>query len=619
MIGVRTSRRRIRAAGSWARREEGVALVVVLGIGAVLTVLVTAALSLSLSSVVKAQTDQDWNAAVAAAYAGVDDYKSKLANDSTYVQYGNQEAAFSATSKAAGTLVLPTGSKSNPAFGVGAAGTWATIAGTGAPASYRYEVDNSKYSSTGVLRLRATGRVGAQARSVVVNLKQSGFIDFLYFSNYEVADPALTGFDGTNGKPNCAKYEWQSRSNTCDQIQFAGSDVINGPLHSNDTIYVCGATFNGPVTTATTRTSPRYDKPSSGCSTPTFKVPGSPAFAPVIAMPPSNGKMKDETRTDIRAQVPRPGCLYTGPTKVTFNADGTMTIRSPWTKATRVIGNPATAVGTPSTGDSPCGTPGDPSKTLAANANTLAGDTGQKIAVPANNLIYVQSVPTNSPSDPNYWTTTSAPRGVQCTSSGNGIGYPLANEQVPTAAAGTQAYGCRNGDVFVQGTMRGALTVSAANYIYVTGDITYQDSKADILGLVAENAVWVWNPMDCTAYTTSDCTAANPGNFTKLLSDSARRIDAAILSVNHTFQVQNYNLGGKRGTLTVNGAIAQNFRGPVGTSGGSGGTGYIKNYLYDQRYRNIAPPKFIVPPSTTYGISVQAEVGKAFNADGSPA
>ena len=41
--------------------------------------------------------------------------------------------------------------------------------------------------------------------------------------------------------------------------------------------------------------------------------------------------------------------------------------------------------------------------------------------------------------------------------------------------------------------------------------------------------------------------------------------------------------------------------------------------LYDQRYRNIAPPKFLVPPSTTYGVSVQVEVGKAFNADGSAA
>jgi hypothetical protein len=614
MTGARTFRR---------ARDEGVALIVVIGIGAVLTLLVTAALSISLSGVVKAQTDQNWNGAVAAAYAGVDDYKSKLANDGTYAQYGNPDAVFSAQSKAAGTLVLPTGAKANPALGIGLNGTWAMIAGGGgAPAYYRYEVDNSSYSSTGVLRLRSTGRVGNQARSVVVNLKQSGFIDFLYFSNYEVADPVFTGLDGTDGTVNCAKYDWQSRSSSCDQIQFASGDVINGPLHSNDTLYICGATFNGPVTTATTKTPPRYDKPSSGCSTPTFKFTGNPAFAPVIAMPPSNAQMKDETRTDLTAQVPRPGCLYTGPTSIVFNADGTMTVRSPWTKATRVVGNPATAAGTPPPGASTCGQPGNPTAAnLAANANTLAGEFGQKIAVPANNLVYVQSVPTSRPGDPNFWAATKKPVGLTCTGlsgstgSGNGIGFPAKDEFAPTTQ-GISAYDCYNGDAFVQGTMRGALTISADNYVYVTGDIAYQDPKADILGLVAQNAVWVWNPMKCTS-AAKDCVVGKPSNFSELLADN-RRIDAAILSVNHTFQVQNYNVGGKRGTLTINGAIAQNFRGPVGTSG-SGGTGYLKNYLYDQRYRNIAPPKFLVPPSTTYGVSVQVEVGKAFNADGSAA
>ena len=184
------------------RREEGVALIVVIGIAAVLTVLVTAALSLSLGGLVKARTDQDWNAAMAAAYAGVDDYKSKLANDNTYMQYGNPDSPFSAASKAAGTLALPTGSAINPAFGIGQAGSWATVPGSGGTATYRYEVDNSNYWATGVLRLQSTGRVGNQTRSIVVNLKQAGFIDFLYFTNYEVQDPDLTGMNGTNGQPN---------------------------------------------------------------------------------------------------------------------------------------------------------------------------------------------------------------------------------------------------------------------------------------------------------------------------------------------------------------------------------------------------------------------------------
>lgn len=612
MIGSRVVRRQAADLSS-ARREEGVALIVVIGIAAVLTVLVTAALSVSLGSVVQARSDQDWNGAVAAAYAGVDEYKSKLANDNAYIQYGNPDAPFSASSKAAGTLLLPVGSGTNPAFGLGTNGSWATVAGSDGTASYRYEVDNSNYWSAGVLRLQTTGRVGKQTRSIVVNLKQPGFIDFLYFTNYELQDPALTG------KPaSCVMYKWQGRSDTCGSIQFGSSDVINGPLHTNDTILTCSATFNGPVTTANTAAPPRYTKSSSGCS-PTFTVPGSPAYAPIVAMPPSNAKMKDETRTDIPALVPRPGCLYTGPTSIVFNPDGTMTVRSPWTKVTRVIGNPATAAGTPPPGSSTCGTPGDPAKDAAGNTGTLAGASGQTIAVPAKNLTYVQNVPSSGAGDPNYWPAASTPLGLTCagltgsTGAGNGIGYPTTNEYAPTATSGTQAYGCRNGDAFVEGQLHGAVTISAGNYLYVTRNITYVDPKADVLGLVAENAIWVWNPMKCT----SGCTTSSPQD-TPLLSDSVkdngRTINAAILSVNHTFQVQNYDKGNLRGTLTVSGAIAQNFRGTVGISGS---TGYVKNYLYDQRFRNIAPPKFLVPVSTTYGVSVQVEVGKAFNADGS--
>lgn len=621
MIGSRVARR-LSAETPGPRREEGVALIVVIGIAAVLTVLVTTALSVSLGSLVRARTDQDWNAAIAAAYAGVDEYKSKLANDNTYMQYGNPDSPFSATSKAAGALALPTGSATNPAFGIGPTGSWATVPGSGGTASYRYEVDNSNYWATGVLRLQSTGRVGNQVRSTVVNLKQAGFIDFLYFTNYEVQDPDLTGMNGTNGQPNCAQYKWQGRSSSCAQIQFGSGDVINGPLHSNDTLYICGATFNGPVTTSNTANPPRYDKPSSGCS-PTFSVPGSPAYAAAVAMPPSNAKMKDETRTDIPALVPRPGCLYTGPTSIVFNADGTMTVRSPWTKATRVVGSPATAVGTPPSGSSSCGMPGDPTKNAAGNSGTLAGATGQTFPVPAKNLVYVQNVPSSGAGDPNFWASSSTPPGLSCTGltgssgAGNGIGYPTTNEYAPTATSGTQAYGCRNGDAFVEGQLHSAVTISAANYLYVTRNITYVDPKADILGLVAENAIWVWNPMQRTC--TSNCSGSNPTyKFTPLLNDSAkdngRTINAAILSVNHTFQVQNYDKGNLRGTLTVSGAIAQNFRGPVGTSGS---TGYAKGYLYDQRFRNIAPPKFMVPVSTTYGVSVQVEVGKAFNADGS--
>jgi hypothetical protein len=75
-------------------------------------------------------------------------------------------------------------------------------------------------------------------------------------------------------------------------------------------------------------------------------------------------------------------------------------------------------------------------------------------------------------------------------------------------------------------------------------------------------------------------------------------IDAAILSTNHSWIVDNYKCGKKLGTLTVWGSIAQFWRGPVGTSG-NGGTGYIKSYNYDNRLADQQPPSFLAPTNAS--------------------
>ena len=54
--------------------------------------------------------------------------------------------------------------------------------------------------------------------------------------------------------------------------------------------------------------------------------------------------------------------------------------------------------------------------------------------------------------------------------------------------------------------------------------------------------------------------------------------------------------------LTVFGAIAQNYRGPVGTgTTTAASTGYLKNYNYDTRFaRGAQPPYFLQPVSTQW-------------------
>jgi hypothetical protein len=154
-------------------------------------------------------------------------------------------------------------------------------------------------------------------------------------------------------------------------------------------------------------------------------------------------------------------------------------------------------------------------------------------------------------------------------------------------------YGCETGDAFVDGQLNGAVTVAADNYVYVTGDLTYTDSN-DMLGLVGNQSVLVWNPID--------------KNTNTLLTDNGRTIDAAIISVLHSFAVQNYDVGADRGTLNVKGAIAQKYRGIVRQFNSGGPSGYAKNYVYDTRFQYAAPPKYLSPTTTTFAVTRWVEV-----------
>lgn len=571
--------------------DRGVALLVVLGVGMLMLIAVATGLSVAAGGLTKTDRDQDFNGALDAAFAGVEEYQSRLASDVAYYRYGNPNAAFSKSPLSNSSVTLPTGSAANAAFGIGTAGTWASVPGSTPIAYFRYEVDNSQYASTGAIRLRSTGKVGDTTRSIVADLKQSGFIDFLYFTDYEVQDPELTGLD------YCETHIWEGRNNNCASIRFVAGDTIDGPLHSNDTLTICGTTFNGRVTTSNPGT-PIFIKPS-GCSNGVYAVGTGPSYQAPLTMPPTNAELKKETRNDLTAsEVPIPGCLYTGPTVITFTSDGKMNVKSPWT----IMTNISQTSGVASAAPAKCGTPG-------TGTGALGSTTGATIDVIPSNVIYVQNVPTVT-TDPNYRAGT--PSNFACVNSNTGwtfgsTQFPLSNEVTPSGSTSTNpAYGCRNGDLFVSGTFKGAVTMAAENYVYVTGDLIYADAARDILGLVGNGAVMVWNPMRNT----------NNG-LRPILTDAGREIDAAMLSVAHTFQVQNFADGStSRGTLTVNGSIAQRFRGPVGLTSG---VGYLKDYRYDQRLAYMAPPKFLSPVSSSYGVTQFATVPAAFLPTGAAA
>jgi len=187
----------------------------------------------------------------------------------------------------------------------------------------------------------------------------------------------------------------------------------------------------------------------------------------------------------------------------------------------------------------------------------------------------------------------------------NGVIYVQTDPAVVPTGCGYdrfQRYGNDKacGDVAVSGTYSSNVTVASENDIVVNGDIMQKAGSDAMLGLVATGFIRVYHPI--AGITSSACgsTDDTPSGFTAIA-----RIDAAMLSLAHSFMVDNYMCGNSEGTLTVNGAIAQSYRGVVGT--GNGNTGYIKNYNYDDRLKIREPPNFLDPIKTSWRIVRQTE------------
>ena len=163
----------------------------------------------------------------------------------------------------------------------------------------------------------------------------------------------------------------------------------------------------------------------------------------------------------------------------------------------------------------------------------------------------------------------------------------------------------------MKGTLQGRLTIAADNNIDIIGNITYQTGTggSDLLGLVANNYVEIYHPVgDCGSGSSPCDNGAQTNGYWNLddvaggLSTSFNNptVQAAILSVQHSFRVQSHRYGEDvLGSITINGAIAQKYRGAVGTLNTSG---YLKNYNYDPRLKYQSPPHFLNPIAAAWQI-----------------
>jgi type II secretory pathway pseudopilin PulG len=160
----------------------------------------------------------------------------------------------------------------------------------------------------------------------------------------------------------------------------------------------------------------------------------------------------------------------------------------------------------------------------------------------------------------------------------------------PRAAGYNDERGCAI--LTVSGTYPKSMTLGSEDDIVIEEDLKRANDNV-VLGLIANRFVRVRHQQR------SGTCGGNIDN--NPLHDI--EIQAAILALNDSFIVDNYQCGSPMGTLTVYGAIAQKFRGPVGTfNGNSKSSGYTKSYNYDDRLRYRSPPYFLDPVSAAWRV-----------------
>ena len=539
---------------------------VVMGI-AVATILAVAAVAATNSDIQLTGRSIDEKRAYEAAQAGVADYSYHLNNDNGYwarctdVPTPNAVNQMNPTTIKTRPVPGDTGARYSiellPATGKSACSTsdpiGTMIEGSGTATS-TFRIRSTGYSGSGC----ATNLRGSKCvrRSIIASYKRASFLDYVYFTQLETSDPQTYENSSTiNGAyTQCSKTIQQGRYDStipnsggryCDRIVFASGETIDGPLHTNDALIICGTPTFGRSPSdliEVSATDPGWYS-SSGCSgnSPTFKGQFLKE-APTLTPPPTNAQLKNV-----------PGALkFTGQVYITLSGNN---------------------------------------MTVTNGSSTLYSG-----AVPTSGVVYVSNSSCSSGLNP--FTAT----------------YPTTST-------------C--GNAYVKGTYTSQLTIAAENDIIIEGNICRGSScgtptGAGLLGLIANNFIRIKHPicpssnLGCTSGTISSQTgkvdyhsgryedAECSGGVNGTGSNSNLRIDAAMLAIQHSFIVDHYDCGAQLGTLTVNGAISQKFRGPVGIVGDHG---YSKDYNYDDRLRYLAPPKFLDPVESAWHMQRQTSTG----------
>jgi hypothetical protein len=477
-------------------------------------------------------------------------------------------------------------------------------------------------------------------QSSVANLGPvNGFLTTLWWSDYQASDTNVPNpvYTLPNGASGVCKYNWNNGYNgpgsNCNPIFYGPNDFVNGPVFSNDSVYVSGSpTFGTSTIPAPVKTQDPaclfVNGSNSTCST---AVSNYAQVLPISAhAQPHQTPPTDDSSLKLVAGIAGPtnnGCIYYGPTTITLTGSppgtaGTMTVASPDTVATG-SGCPLNATGS-----------------LPHNGVIYVDNAVAHSANP-NSQIVVGANPFDDTADSGH------PYAQTCADDGSGMSCYFG-----WTGSATQD---SEGDAFVSGSLLASttgsavLTIGASNDIIITGALTYGDCAGnwvgpiaqqsackyrtdqtypnnDSLGLIANQYIEVNHPVypSNSQFCFSNChhqgdplpncgvgqvAAAPLCNSVDSPGSNTLTIDAALLGLTQSFGVNNYTSGGPLGKLILYGSVQQEARGGVGTFNivtNQLVSGYSKLYTWDPRLELVAPPSYLNPGTASYNLNSSA-------------
>ena len=281
-----------------------------------------------------------------------------------------------------------------------------------------------------------------------------------------------------------------------------------------------------------------------------------------------------------------PGCFYTGDTRIRFKSDGTMDV---WN--TSSVGTTLTGPGTPA--GTNCGVAAN-FKPGGSGSNPLAPAAPQNVPVPDDMVIYVKNSATSGActpgqivngsasgststdiipqgtgasvqgvtdityNDPDVLTTTTTKTFTRATNTTTPWVNPAATvAQSETGDGHPTTFDCGQGNVYVEGSLHGAVTIAAQNNVIVTNDLTLAATTpptdasgnvkdatgSDIAGLVASNSVVVYHPVSrssssATAITSGTNCSTTIGNVPTSTATSMGTSDKCVWTTTQTYDNQ---------------------------------------------------------------------------------